>query len=225
MGKLVVIGADDQTIGAITRAFSVNSQVDVVFIDSIDESEMCRIASRGELAAVVFGLRSMRLYQDLWSRVSAENDCLRAAKLLLVRRGVCSATVYRALAHGIHDVIELDQSAEAFAADMSTAIFSNRPVCEKLFVAGVDVMRPAGSPRICVHDETERNIVGMIAAGYMDREIAEIVHYSHQTIRNKISRILEDSDLRNRTQLAAAFLIERIIADVESGGGSVLQPG
>lgn len=59
---------------------------------------------------------------------------------------------------------------------------------------------------IFVSDETDREIVQLVASGFTDREIAEIVNYSHQTVRNRLSRILGDSGARNRTHLACMYL-------------------
>ena len=65
--------------------------------------------------------------------------------------------------------------------------------------------RPA-SPAIWVGNETDREIVEMIAAGYSDRDIAAAVCLNHQTVRNHVSRILCESGARNRTHLAAIYL-------------------
>jgi DNA-binding NarL/FixJ family response regulator len=218
MPKLIVLSTDERTIGAVFKAFG-ESSVGVLNLAEFDSDVICRTADGGELVAVIFDHRSVRLYHEMVSRLAKSNDCLRATRFLLVRPGICSATVYKALASGVDDVIELDQPAEHFASDISLAVSGIQRACDKFLVPNVDVIHRPAAPRICVHDDTEMNIVGMVAAGYMDREIAEVIHYSHQTVRNKISRILEDSNLRNRTQLAAAYLIERIISDSESWGG------
>lgn len=55
-------------------------------------------------------------------------------------------------------------------------------------------------------DEVDRSIVQMIAAGYTDREIADSVFLSHQTVRNRVSRILTYSGAKNRTHLAFLYL-------------------
>lgn len=60
-----------------------------------------------------------------------------------------------------------------------------------------------------VRDEIDREIVTMVATGWGDREIAEAVFLSHQTVRNRISRILFESSARNRTHLAYIYLQRR----------------
>jgi DNA-binding NarL/FixJ family response regulator len=61
-------------------------------------------------------------------------------------------------------------------------------------------------PGIWVGDQTDIEIVEMIAAGYSDREIAVAVCLNHQTVRNHVSRILCESGARNRTHLASIYL-------------------
>ena len=87
--------------------------------------------------------------------------------------------------------------------------------------------RPA-SPAIWVGNETDREIVEMIAAGYSDREIAAAVCLNHQTVRNHVSRILCESGARNRTHLAAIYLksvCEGSEPFVALAGGGEHRPG
>ena len=68
----------------------------------------------------------------------------------------------------------------------------------------VGVLAPASAIRI--HDDFDREIVEMIAVGYGDRDISDAVFLSHQTVRNRVSRILHDNDMKNRTHLACKYL-------------------
>jgi two-component system response regulator DevR len=49
---------------------------------------------------------------------------------------------------------------------------------------------------------TDRRIMALIAEGLTDKQIADQVYLSPQTVRNRISRILSALDKDNRTQLA-----------------------
>ena len=51
-------------------------------------------------------------------------------------------------------------------------------------------------------DAIERRIVAYVTMGLCDRDIAAKVHLSPQTVRNRVSRLLERFHLCNRTQLA-----------------------
>lgn len=53
--------------------------------------------------------------------------------------------------------------------------------------------------------EIEKDIVGHIAEGHTNKEIAEMVHLSEGTIKNYITDILSKLNLRDRTQIAIFY--------------------
>lgn len=57
------------------------------------------------------------------------------------------------------------------------------------------------------HDDIDRRIAAYITMGMSDRDIGAKVFLSSQTVRNRVSRMLERSQLRNRTQLAMACVV------------------
>ncbi len=56
--------------------------------------------------------------------------------------------------------------------------------------------------------EQERRILGVIAEGETNREIARIVYLLEKTVKNEVSTILSKRDMERRAQ-AAAFLAEQ----------------
>lgn len=75
---------------------------------------------------------------------------------------------------------------------------------ETLFTEHIDVL--AGGRDGMSLSVVDDVIANLVVRGLGDREIADIVHYSNQTIRNKMSRILQDHGFDNRTELATAKL-------------------
>lgn len=61
-----------------------------------------------------------------------------------------------------------------------------------------------------VLSEREKDIVRLVAQGYNNREIAQSLHIAEKTVKNYITNILSQSNLRDRTQLAIAALQARI---------------
>jgi len=51
-------------------------------------------------------------------------------------------------------------------------------------------------------DDIDREILDLVSVGMQDADIANVVHASTQTVKNRISAMLERSGYRNRTQLA-----------------------
>jgi DNA-binding CsgD family transcriptional regulator len=62
-------------------------------------------------------------------------------------------------------------------------------------------------------DSVERRIVAYITMGLTDREIAEKIHFSSQTVRNRVSRLLVRFHVCNRTQLAMMCAQDSRIVD------------
>ena len=51
-------------------------------------------------------------------------------------------------------------------------------------------------------DDTDRRILGMLAEGRINKEIAAGVHFSEQTVKNRVSRMMKAAEVSNRTELA-----------------------
>lgn len=66
-------------------------------------------------------------------------------------------------------------------------------------------MEPPIGP-ISYKDHVDEEIAAMIASGMADQEISNHLYLSLQTIRNRVSRMLHDSGVRNRTHLAMVYL-------------------
>lgn len=60
---------------------------------------------------------------------------------------------------------------------------------------------------LCI-DDLDRRIIAFLVMGMMDREIAGKIHLSPQTVRNRVSRMLERAYVSNRTQLAILCVLD-----------------
>ena len=136
---------------------------------------------------------------------------------LLVERSD-AALVYHALGYGIDDVVDVSLPDAQLRIDLTTFVMGVGRACEPFVASAVPVPHPVMQGLIDYVDSTDRQIVTLISIGYTDREIAEILHYSHQVIRNRVSQIMLRSGIRNRTQLSARHTFESI------EGGSRGQP-
>ena len=137
----------------------------------------------------------------------------REPRIVIAAPNVDSAYVYRAFSFGANDVIDISRNDGHVAESLNAALSGGRPAYAAYLVGEVDTQGDVTSLRIDYADEVDRRIVPMIVAGYTDREIADILHFSHQAVRNRISRLLMRSGIRNRTQLASAFLVGRLDGD------------
>lgn len=65
--------------------------------------------------------------------------------------------------------------------------------------------------------EQELQVLGLVARGMTNREIARALHLSEGTVRNYVSAILSKLGLSNRAE-AAAYAVKHHIADVLDAG-------
>lgn len=68
------------------------------------------------------------------------------------------------------------------------------------------VFLPNTSKAWATLSEREKAIVRLIAQGYNNREISQSLHIAEKTVKNYITNILSQLNLRDRTQLAIAML-------------------
>jgi DNA-binding NarL/FixJ family response regulator len=73
------------------------------------------------------------------------------------------------------------------------------------------VALPKDSQTWAALSEREKDIIRLIAQGYNNREIAQFLHIAEKTVKNYITNILSELNLRDRTQLAIAVLRAEIL--------------
>ena len=152
--------------------------------------------------ALVVGQYKMHEYEDAERLLAAEN-------IFPHRRVICAPTITTKFLEWASEqyydgVIDLIANPSAFGEEVHKAITADKG-CSR-----ATVRFPLTSPYaglIPFRDETDGDIVRLITAGLSNTEIAERVFLSVQTVRNRISRLLEASGARNRTHLAAMYLI------------------
>lgn len=152
--------------------------------------------------ALVIGQYKLHEYLDVEQILASEN-------IYPHRRVICAPVVTTQF---------LEWASSQFFDGVIDPIAHPPSFGEEVFKA---VMAPKGNSRSTVRfpltspysglikyrDEVDEDIVRLITAGLSNNEIAEHVFLSVQTVRNRISRMLEASGARNRTHLAAMYLI------------------
>lgn len=108
---------------------------------------------------------------------------------------------------GYDGVIDLNNSIGKYISEIQ-AIKTGKKTLREQIVAFEKAHHP--SMPFSLRDDMDRQIVSLIGLGYSDQQIANTVYLSCQSVRNRISRILRDSKLQNRTQLAVSYLCEHM---------------
>lgn len=165
-------------------------------VGSIDEMSALLEAERVDL--LVIGPAFIERVEAFFD---ARPSCKHPVVVVLDRAAEMSIRV-RAAAHRVDRVISAAHGLDTMLAELKRCA-ENPDDCRR---SGDRADEASPSTTIYVADEVDREIVRLVAAGFADREIADVVNYSHQTVRNRISRILGETGARNRTHLACMYL-------------------
>lgn len=196
----------------LARIVSMRPGTTVVESDCSPAAVRTALAGTQVTAALLCPLALPR-FLEMRVALNVSSGIGREPRIVIAAPNVDSAYVYRAFSFGANDVIDISRNDGHVAESLNAALSGGRPAYAAYLVGEVDTQGDVTSLRIDYADEVDRRIVPMIVAGYTDREIADILHFSHQAVRNRISRLLMRSGIRNRTQLASAFLVGRLDGD------------
>ena len=143
--------------------------------------------------------------------------CLeRGAKIQTGRNGsprrivlaphVPNSLVIQTAQAGLDDVIDMSTPAEVLLTTLRDSLSGKRSVLSHPIWRSIASPRDVHTIASPYRDTIDHEIVSMIAAGLTDEEISHGVYLSCQTVRNRISRMLERSGARNRTHLASIHI-------------------
>jgi len=103
---------------------------------------------------------------------------------------------------GLIDYIDLDWPSDNLVLQLCEIHTGSRQHRDDLTWTTVPLPTVVANLESIPRDDFDREILGLICVGMHDVDIAKVVHLSTQTVKNRISAMLERSGLRNRTQLA-----------------------
>jgi DNA-binding NarL/FixJ family response regulator len=112
--------------------------------------------------------------------------------------------------YGFDGVVEasgLDGPLEDFVAQLEGIVSAPSAGSSNREPELIDVYTSVFDSRaIVTQDAVDERIVNLVAEGLSDKQIGTAIGLSAQTVRNRISRMLTESGLRNRTELAVQFV-------------------
>ncbi|MFF7503683.1 response regulator [Streptomyces lavendulae] len=136
------------------------------------------------------------------------------ARVLIVTSFTEQRTVVPALRAGAAGYLYKDIDPDALAGAIRSVhaghVLLQPEVAEALLAAQDD--QPAGAGRPGALTEREREVLGLIADGRSNREIARALVLSEKTVKTHVSNILMKLDLSDRTQ-AALWAVRHGLAD------------
>ena len=194
------------------RCIAIASKVQGCEIVGIshDPFEVRRLVEAGSVDLVVHSSMSLRTLLGVAQVLGECKACGDPPRSVIIARNIDRAYVYGALALGADDVIEFHQDDESLTSAVMASTLTGQRSCQRFLVGNVEPAPALSAVSIADLRGVDLKIVRLVSMGYADREIAGLLNFSHQTIRNKISRLLEANGLRNRTQLGMAYIFFRM---------------
>jgi DNA-binding NarL/FixJ family response regulator len=125
---------------------------------------------------------------------------------VLLSQTVPNSLLVQAAQAGLDDVVNLSDDVDTLLRNLRESISGRRSLSSQSLWRTVQQPRDVNTIQSPYRDVVDQEIVSMISAGLTDDEIAKGVYLSCQTVRNRISRMLERSGARNRTHLASVYI-------------------
>lgn len=145
-----------------------------------------------------------------------EDECLAPHKRVVVTTSYSPMLLVVAAQAGFDEVIDISQPIETVVTQLIGVARGNRSLRSNPILKLLDYPLDLSHAEVFYGDKTDEQIVALVAAGLSDREIADLVYLSCQTVRNRVSKLLEGCGLRNRTQLALLYTRRACRSTMES---------
>jgi DNA-binding NarL/FixJ family response regulator len=199
-----VVVADDQAI--VRDGFAA-------LLATQDDIEVVGIASQGEEAVRVCGEQQpdvvlMDVRMPVMDGIEATRRLAGAARVIILTTFDLDDYVYEALAAGASGFLLKDAGAERLFDAVRVVAAGEAllaPTVTRRLISEFARLRPRPAPAVL--DELtprETDVLRLVAEGLSNREIADRLVVSDETVKTHVSRVLSKLGLRDRTQAVVA---------------------
>jgi DNA-binding NarL/FixJ family response regulator len=113
---------------------------------------------------------------------------------------------------GMFDVIDLSLPARQLISHLHSISLGNSSLSKSDLWRRVPRPSKVADITTVPQDTTDLSILELICIGYRDQDIAEVLGYSVQAVKNRLGAMLKRSGVSNRTQLAWQFTNQLLTA-------------
>lgn len=202
----VIIADDDGLIrDSLRLLLDLEEDIEVIGTakNGVEAFELCKVNKPDIMLMdirmpVMDGVLGTKLIKDNFSDI----------KVVLLTTFKDEEYIREAIMNGAEGYILKNQSSDSIIESLRT-VYKGNTVFEKDIVNAITGMirdEKKKKPSDFKLSEREFELLGLIAEGLSNKEIAEKLFLGEGTIRNYITNILEKLELRDRTQLAIFYL-------------------
>jgi DNA-binding NarL/FixJ family response regulator len=136
------------------------------------------------------------------------------SRLVLGCQGIDDVTKIKAAHHGYFDVLNLVDPAEVLADNLRRIHQGKSSLENDALWKRIPKPPSIGDVSTVAQDDTDYAILELVCVGLRDQDIAEVLGYSIQAIKNRISLMLARAGSPNRTQIASQFTNQLLVAEM-----------
>ncbi len=208
----VVIADDIQILRQGLKAIlSQDPEISVTGL-AADGREALACCRRGHVDVVLMDMR-MPKYDGRWGITAVKKE-FPGVKILVLTTFDDQETVEAAIQSGADGYILKEMEDDKVIQSVKAVSGGVRVFGDTVFEGMRRQMLPKNNPNLTPLTENltprERQIMGCVARGMDNREIAAELFLAEGTVRNNISRLLEKLKLKDRTQLAVFTVKNRL---------------
>jgi DNA-binding NarL/FixJ family response regulator len=200
----LLLAASCANIGSVYRNFLLEyEEIDEVFVaQTIQECIDVFQEKSVDLTAVSMELLKHMPHADAVLTASK----VHRPKKVVMTQDVSGRLIIEAIRFGFNDVIGLAQSAAEIMSRIQSVMNGEADLSQQSYVQGIRGLLGDDNKARFANDEVDLQILLQLSYGHSNKEIAEAVFLSLQTVRNRISRLMQVTKAQNRTQLALMFI-------------------
>ena len=148
--------------------------------------------------AVLFPLE----WVDLMRTVKASTSDVMMTPLIVASELPSKAGIVRAFACGFHGAVHFGSGYSSAAERIASIVDGSWTLDSEPILRELAVSRGLLAKELVTSDSDDGQLVDLLGTGLTDDEIARLMDWTVQRVRNRIERLLHDNALMYRTQLA-----------------------
>ena len=197
----VAVVVSDEVFGRPLAAMLRQGGVEEVVAIVTTAEELVEIVNNSLVDIVFGGQRAADVFPAARDHITVEARA--GVRFALATTHQNNAILRMAADLGFDGVVDMHQDRVAIHQQLRNlmlmsgewSILPTTPSPEQMFFASRDV--------------TDRQIVERVTLGMTDKQIADDINLAPQTVRNRLSKMMTDAGLNNRTHLATYWLREQ----------------